>query len=89
MLPGKSHPLEIPRHLREALRRIARNRYRRGRHGWTTPSAPDLKFHTVTELKLKNLVSIRHGPGADRLALSQLGKEVAGSSATQTGRTVH
>lgn len=89
MLPGKSHPLDIPPTLKAALQRVASNEFRRGRHGWTTPSAADLKFHTVTSLKMKSLVEIRHGNGRDRLALTELGKAVVEAMASRRRRTVH
>ena len=76
MLPGQSDYLEIPRGLKDALRRIRENKYRRGKRCWETPSAPDITQHTVTSLKLKNLVTIEHGTGRDRVTLTDLGKAV-------------
>lgn len=76
MLPGQPNHLEIPRGLKDALCRIRENKYRRGKRRWETASAPDIDQHTVTSLKLKNLVSIEHGTGRDRVYVTELGQSV-------------
>ncbi|NDV87069.1 hypothetical protein GTW51_10180 [Aurantimonas aggregata] len=61
---------------KQALDRLCRNRYRRGRNRWETPGDQDISFDVAALLKQKNLAVIRHGSGRDRIEATGLGLEI-------------
>lgn len=61
---------------RKALDRLCRNRYRRGRNRWETPSDQAISLDVAATLKQHNLAVIRQGTGRDRIEATGLGLEV-------------